>query len=47
MKADGVSGLFWLTTGLIGIYGSVTLGIGAAHDPCSGFLPFEKTVDNI
>lgn len=44
MKADGVSGLFWLATGLIGIYGSVTLGIGAAHDPGSGFLPFFSSI---
>ncbi|MFH1977416.1 MAG: hypothetical protein ABIJ52_17985 [Pseudomonadota bacterium] len=40
MKADGVSGLFWLAAGLIGMYGSVTLGIGTAREPGPGFLPF-------
>ena len=44
IKADGVSGLFWLATGLIGMYGSVTLGIGAAREPGSGFLPFFSSV---
>lgn len=40
MKADRVSGFFWLAVGLIAIYGSVRLGIGTLQEPASGLVPF-------
>ena len=30
----------WLALGLIALYGSIKLGLGTAHQPGSGFLPF-------
>jgi hypothetical protein len=35
-----VSALFWLTVGLISIYGSFHLGFGTLREPGSGFLSF-------
>lgn len=39
-----MSGLFWLAIGLIGMYGSVTLGIGTANEPGSGFLSLFSSI---
>ena len=38
MSAERVSALFWLTVGLISIYGSTHLGFGTLREPGSGFL---------
>ena len=40
MSAERASAFFWLTVGLISLYGSVHLGIGTLREPGSGFLPF-------
>ena len=40
MSAERASALFWLTVGLISIYGSVHLGFGTLREPGSGFLSF-------
>ncbi len=40
MSAERVSVLFWLTVGLISIYGSIHLGLGTLREPGSGFLSF-------
>jgi putative tricarboxylic transport membrane protein len=40
LSAERVSALFWLTIGLISIYGSTHLGFGTLQEPGSGFLSF-------
>ena len=40
MQAQRLGFLFWLAVGLISIYGSNRLGLGALREPGSGFLPF-------
>jgi putative tricarboxylic transport membrane protein len=40
MKADRLSGLFWLGFGLLCIYGSVLLDLGSFREPGPGFFPF-------
>ena len=40
LSAERVSALFWLTVGLISIYGSIHLGFGTLREPGSGFLSF-------
>lgn len=40
MSAERASALFWLTVGLISIYGSTHLGFGTLREPGSGFLSF-------
>ncbi len=40
MQAERLGILFWLAVGLISIYGSTRLGLGALREPGSGFLPF-------
>ena len=40
MQAERLGILFWLVVGLISIYGSTRLGLGALREPGSGFLPF-------
>lgn len=40
MKADKISSLFWITAGLISIYGSFLLGLGTLQEPGPGFLSF-------
>lgn len=40
MSAERVSALFWLTVGLISVYGSIHLGFGTLREPGSGFLSF-------
>ncbi len=38
MRADRVSGLFWLTFGLLCIYGSIQLGVGTFREPGTGLF---------
>ena len=38
MPAERVGALFWLTVGLISVYGSTHLGFGTLREPGSGFL---------
>ncbi len=40
MQTERVGSLFWLTVGLISLYGSFHLGLGTMREPGSGFLPF-------
>jgi len=40
MHAERMGILFWLAVGLVSIYGSTRLGLGALREPGSGFLPF-------
>jgi putative tricarboxylic transport membrane protein len=39
MQVERVGTLFWLAVGLVSIYGSTRLGLGALREPGSGFLP--------
>lgn len=40
LQTERVGILFWLAVGLVSIYGSTRLGLGALREPGSGFLPF-------
>lgn len=40
MQIERLGHLFWLAVGLVSIYGSTRLGLGALREPGSGFLPF-------
>ncbi len=40
MQAERLASLFWFAIGLISIYGSIKLGLGALREPGSGFLSF-------
>jgi len=40
MQVERLGHLFWLAVGLVSIYGSTRLGLGAMREPGSGFLPF-------
>jgi len=40
LQTERVGSLFWLTVGLISLYGSFHLGLGTMREPGSGFLPF-------
>lgn len=40
MKADQISGVFWVLFALYFMYGSNRLGLGSLRQPGSGFFPF-------